>query len=220
MAKVIADGFGIKLHGKAGNVVFAQTRFGLVVRPRTVPRNPRTPAQLASRDRLTRASAAYRALTDAQLAAWSAYARTLSRTSPAGGPPYVPAAQNVFVGLAAKFLQVNPGESIPLDPPAAPFLGDGITVTASAVSGGVEFAASGPNAVGVVTELLIQPLARAARAPKERGYRPQAFVAFAPGSLSYTVSVTPGAYAPAIRFVRAATGQQSGLLPLPALIAL
>jgi hypothetical protein len=216
MAKVIADGFGIRLHGKAGNVVFAQTRFGLVVRPRTIPRNPRTPAQMASRDRLTRASAAYRALSPAQLAAWAAYARTLTRTSPVGGPPYVPAAQNVFVGLAAKFLQVNPGESIPLDPPAAPFFGDGITVTASAVSGGVEFAASGPNAAGLVTELLLQPLTRAARAPKERGYRPQAFVAFAPGSLTYTVPAAPGAYAPAIRFVRAATGQDGALVPLPA----
>lgn len=218
MARGITDGFGVKLHGKVGDVVFAQTRNGLVIRARTVPRNPRTPAQTAARARFARASAAWAALSPAQLAAWRAYADTLQRVSPAGGPPYVPTANNVFTSLAAKFLQVTPDGDIPMDPPATPFFGDGIVVTAAAESGAIRFTASGPSAAGVVVELLLQPLAHATRAPISTRYRPQAFVSFASAGDSHTVPAAPGAYAGAIRFVRASTGQVSALGPLPAVV--
>lgn len=218
MARGITDGFGLKLHGKVGNVVFAQTRNGLVVRPRTTPRDPRTAAQTASRQRLARASSAWRTLSPAQFAAWRAYAQTLTRVSPVGGPPYVPMPHNVFTALAAKFLQVSPDGDIPLDPPAAPFFGDGIVVTATAEPGAIRFTASGPNASGIVTELLLQPLAHAGRAPKANLYRAQAFVPFASAGDSHTVPAAPGAYAPAVRFVRAATGQDSDLVPLSSVV--
>ena len=61
MAKGTADGLGLRLQGKVGNVVFVQTRTGLVIRPRTVPANPRTPAQVASRQRLAQAIEHYAA---------------------------------------------------------------------------------------------------------------------------------------------------------------
>jgi hypothetical protein len=214
MARGITDGFGLKLHGKVGNVVFAQTRTGLVVRPRTSPRDPRTPAQAASRERLAHASATWRTIAPAQFAAWRAYAQTLTRVSPVGGPPYVPAPHNVFTALVAKFLQVSPDGPIPLDPPAYPFFGDGIEVTAAPTSGGITFTASAPNSAGIVTELLLQPLAHAGRAPKANLFRSQAFVAFTVGSLSHTVPAAPGAYCPAVRFVRAATGQEANIVPL------
>jgi hypothetical protein len=215
MAKVTTDGLGIRLRGKAGNVVFMQTRFGVTFRPRIVPANPRTPAQTASRGRFARASAAWRTISPEQHAAWTAYARTLVRFPADGGPPTIPAPHNVFTALATKFLQANPEGSIPLDPPATPFFGDGITVTATAGTGGITFTASGPNSAGIVTELLLQPLVNVARAPIPTRYRAQEFVAFAPGGLSRAVAVPPGAWAPAVRFVRAATGQEGPLIPLP-----
>ncbi len=199
---------------------------------------------------------------------------------------------NLFRGLAAKYLQVHGGFTAPTLPPASPFLGDGIAVVANPAaaadpplecgdlaplwlgggadfpgslrgslplpppsvpgqtgreygsaagepregepsraaepregepsraeepgegSAGVTFTATDPNSVGVVTELLLQRLAGAWRLPKARDYCTQAFVAFTPDQMSVTIEVLPGAYAAAIRFVRAGTGQDSALIPL------
>jgi hypothetical protein len=77
---------------------------------------------------------------------------------------------------------------------------------------GVRFVASGPNSEGVVTELLLQPLASAGRRGSPARYRSRGFVAFALGSLSAVVPCAPGLYLCAVRFVRRATGQASGLV--------
>jgi hypothetical protein len=214
MAKVLSNGLGIELHGKAGNAVFAVTQNGLVLRPRTQPRNPRTDAQRSSRARFARASAAYRTLTPGERQEWQQYARTLSRFDPRGGLPSHPTPFHAFVGLASKFLQLHPGADPPSTPPAAPFFGDGITLLAAGGAGLVTFTASGPNADNIVTELLLQPLLYAERAPKRNLYRPQAFIAFAVGSLAYPASAAPGFYAPAVRFVNARTGQTTLLLAI------
>src|SRR5438067_12848078 len=131
MAKVICSGMGIELHGSAGNAVFAQTKFGLVLRPRTLPKNPRTPAQVAARARLARVSTQWRSLSPAQRAAWAAAALRETRFSRFGGPPRHPAPLALFISLGSKFLQVNPAGTVPLNPPAYPFFGDGIAVTAT-----------------------------------------------------------------------------------------
>lgn len=219
MAKVISNGLGIELRGSAGSAVFAQTKYGLVLRPRTQPKNPRTAAQIAARVRLTRASQSWKTLTAAQITAWKKYAATITRYHSFGGAPYSPAPHTIFIALGSKYLQVHPTGVIPANPPGFPFFGDGITLTAAGGAGKVTFTASGANATGVVTELLMQPLANSARAPKANLYRPQAFVTFANGSLSKVVSVKPGWYAPAIRFVQTATGQEAGVLALAAVHA-
>ena len=216
MAKVIASSLGIELHGKVGNAVFAMTKNGLVLRPRTQPRDPRTPAQQASRARLARVSETWKTLTPAQRAAWQQYAQTVSRFHPFGGPPYHPAPQTLFIGLGSKYLQVHPNAAIPLLSPAYPFFGDGITVTVTGIVGAVLFTAGGPNAAGIVTELLLQPLANGGRAPKANLFRTQKFVGFAGGSLSSSVPAAPGWYAPAFRFVNSATGQEAGRVMLAA----
>lgn len=209
MARVTFDGLGISLHGKAGNAVFAHTRTGVVLRPRTMPANPRTPAQVAARERLTQAASAFRALTPAERQAWAVYAASLLVYPRDSGAPYAPAANSVFIALASKRLQAVPGAPIPTVPPAAPFFGDNLTLAASAGAGGITFTASAPNAAGVLTELLWQPLVNGGRTPQPRQYRTQRFAAFAAGALSVTLPAAPGWYAAAYRFVREATGQET-----------
>ncbi|RYG26564.1 hypothetical protein EON82_02830 [bacterium] len=80
--------------------------------------------------------------------------------------------------------------------------------------GVLTFSADRANAPGVVTELLIQPLANRRRAVYKDKYVSRGFFAFAPGSLEATVECPPGAYACAIRFVRAATGQETAIVAL------
>lgn len=131
-------------------------------------------------------------------------------------------AYNAFSGLAAKRLQMFPDEPVPRLPPTSAFLGDGIEVSVAPLPGrgegvggpAVTFSASGPNSEGVVTELILQRLAGKARKPTAKGYRTQGFVAFAAGALTAEVPCEPGAYAGAIRFVRAATGQETALVPI------
>jgi len=131
------------LRGKAGGVAFTKGRSGLVVRPRTHPRDPETPAQTAIRTNLARAAQVYRALTPAELAAWRAYAQSVTRTNPVQGTPYHPCANTAFMALAAKFLQIHTpdlsaeasakaGPPVPTTPPETPFPGDTITISASA----------------------------------------------------------------------------------------
>ena len=77
--------------------------------------------------------------------------------------------------------------------------------------GALTLTASQPNAQGVVTEVLTQPLANARRKPRERDWKTAAFVAFAAGSLTRTLALPTGAYAVAYRFVNAATGQATAM---------
>ena len=86
---------------------------------------------------------------------------------------------------------------------------DSITVTATGGAGIVTFTGSAANASGMKTEMLTQPLKSKYRAPTPKAYRSKGFIAFAAGTLSQTVALTPGWYALAYRFVSAATGQET-----------
>jgi hypothetical protein len=77
------------------------------------------------------------------------------------------------------------------------------------------FTASCPNSPGVVTELLVQPLRLSISNPDPAKYRHRAFVHFEEGHLEAVVDAPSGWVAPAVRFVLAATGQVSALVPLP-----
>jgi hypothetical protein len=217
MAKVTTNGLGIELRGRAGSAVFSMTANGLSMRPYTIPADPRTPAQMASRARLSRVSQRWKTLTPAQHRAWRDYAATVTRFHSYGGPPYSPPPHTLFIALGSKFLQVNPDGDIPLLPPAYPFFGDTVRVSAAGEPGAVVFTATGPNADGILTELLLQPLLHAGRKPKATLYRAESFVAFAPGSLTAAIPVAPGAYAPAYRFVNSLTGQEANRVDLEVL---
>jgi hypothetical protein len=92
-----------------------------------------------------------------------------------------------------------------------------VSVAASAVPGGVRFAASGPNAPGVVTELLLQPLASGHRTPRAHAYRSERFAVFASSERGEVVPAVPGWWAAACRLVCAETGQCGTLTPLDVL---
>ncbi|WP_118774640.1 hypothetical protein [Culturomica massiliensis] len=62
------------LSGKAGNIVAARNRGGLYVKPRRIPRNPRTSAQMNTRGILSSNSKSWEGLTQAQREAWNAAA--------------------------------------------------------------------------------------------------------------------------------------------------
>ena len=203
------------LRGKAGNVVFQRSREGLIVKPRVKGTNPRTPAQVAVRANLTRASQAFEALNATQYLAWANYASTITRHNPITGKSYTPLPINAFTELGAKFLQVNPAGTVPLTPPTAPFAGDSITITALAEPGKITFTASAANAANVTTEFLIQPLKTANRKPQANGYRSKGFFTFAVGTLSHQLVLPAGYYAAAYRFVQTQTGEATEPVYLP-----
>jgi len=204
------------LRGKDGSVVIRNGRNGLVLTRWVLPSNPRTQAQTAIRDYFTRATKAYESLTVAQATAWKNYAKTITRTDPVSGRHYHPTANSVFIEYAAKFLQLSPNGTIPLMPPATDFLGDSITLLVESESPGVlKFTASGANAAGVTTELLIQPLANVNRTPSASDYRHAAWKAFTSGSLTAQVNLPAGYYAAGYRFVKNSTGQATNIVTLP-----
>ncbi|MCE9559160.1 MAG: hypothetical protein K8R88_09430 [Armatimonadetes bacterium] len=199
------DGIG----GSTGNTTYIRTRYGTSLRDRTAPRDKKTPAQMEARLRMKLVGIAWRKLTIAQANLWREYASRQS--APALQQPFP--ANVYFNQLGLKFLQVNPDSPLPLEPPATSFGGDGLTATATAVSGGIQITASQANTPGVVTEILLQPMRTVHRRAYEEKYRTAEFVGFGP-SLTTMIPAVPGVYAVAIRFTRAATGQAGGLVEL------
>ena len=70
--------------GKRGLNVSQNGRFGQISRAYTIPSNPRTDAQLNIRETFAEVTKAWRALSDAQRAAWAAAAQTIMSKSRCG----------------------------------------------------------------------------------------------------------------------------------------
>ncbi len=203
------------LRGKAGTVVVCKSRSGMFVRSRVTGKNPRTPAQAAIRTYMAKAATGYKNLTSAQVTNWQNYAQTITKVNPVTGQPYHPSAINAFTALAVKFLQVNPTGAVPTTPPSAAFNGDSLTVTTTGSTGKITFTATAANSPNTKTELLLQALPSRNRAPNPKAYRTKAFATFALGSLFVDITVPPGYYAAAYRFVNTLTGQETLLQPIP-----
>ncbi|HRF58637.1 MAG TPA: hypothetical protein PLH94_01835 [Fimbriimonadaceae bacterium] len=214
MAKVTTSGAFGAPQGKMGGLVFVRLPGGAVsMRDRSIPTNPRTPAQTAVRRALGEATRLYRTLEPEEIDAWMGFARAVQRMRPTPSLSRPPRVCDLFVALTAKYLMVHPGGTAPRVPPATVFLGDGVRVAAEAAPGAVRFVASGANASGVVTELLLQRLASAGRVGSPSAYRSQGFVAFS-GPSAHEIPVSAGLFLAAIRFVEASSGQVSGLVEL------
>ena len=215
MAHVIFPPAVQEIRGKAGTDVFAKSKTGPILRPRTHPKNPKSPAQNTARAAFGKGSSTYKTLTTAQLAQWSTYALSITKHSPLTGKANNPYPITAFNGLASKFLQINPTGVIPMTHPTLPFLGDTVAVITVGAVGQVTFTASAANAANVKTELLLQPMKTRTRTPTPKGYRTKSFIAFVVGMLSSSIPTAPGYYAPAYRFVNALTGQELAIVTLP-----
>jgi hypothetical protein len=205
------------LRGGMNNHVLVLTRSGLSVRRKPRYKYPVDPAVREGSLRLEAAAAIYSTFSASEAAAWRRYAASLARLDPVTGKRYSPAGRNIFMGLAIKFQQVNPGAEVPRTPPVGDFMGDTVSVSASVEGGAIRFTASHANTPGVTTELMLQRL-KNVRCMPGKVYKAAAFVAFAPGSLAFDVDVEPGVYAAAIRFVETATGRQTFSMPLPGVL--
>ena len=206
MAKAELGAMVSSVRGTVGGVVVTSGRGGTVVRRKPLYRRPTSPLQAQAEARMRGASAAWSSLSAEGAAAWRAYGERHGRT-----------AQTAFVALATKFLMVQPSGEAPLLPPIQDFLPDDVAVSAGSPptlpsptgvgeASGILFAASGPNRVGTVTELLVQALPNERRSPTRR-YGSAGFVAFVAPSLSHLLPLDAGIYAVGYRFVRAATGE-------------
>lgn len=214
------------LHGALGDLVLVQRPDGPVVRRRTITRRGSSPAQRENEARLAQVGRAWRELDDATFAAWGRYAETRAWRNPATGAIVTPKAFNVFCGLASKARQVDPARDLSaFGPPGEAFFGDGVVVTVGSGplplpplqdeplgEGVLLFSGDRGNAPGIVTEFLVQPLANARRKAAGDKYVSAGFAALRGEAVA--VGVRPGAYACAYRFVRAATGQETGVAPI------
>lgn len=189
--------------------MFVQTAYGTVLRDRPFVNNPNTPLQQATRHNLARVGATWRGMNLAQAAAWREFAtREPGAIRDGRVQPNL-----LFTRLAMKFLQVHPDGVLPLEPPASLFPGDAVRFQISLVGGRASLLADRDNAPGVVTEVLIQPLASVHRRTYAARYRTAGFFAFRAG-VPVSVEFEGHVCAVAVRFVCAATGQATGLMEL------
>lgn len=200
--------------GKAGRSVFSATRSGPIIRLRVVPLNPRSAAQTSIRSYLAAASRQFKALSSSELSNWTNYAATVTKHNPVTGQAYHPAPINIFNELAVKYMQVNGGGVAPETIPAAPFSGDGKTVTAAGGSGKVTFTASAANDANVKIEMLYKKLASANVKTPSVGYKSGGFYAATVGTLTNDLTLDPGEYAVAYREVLDTTGQMTPIIIL------
>lgn len=201
------------ISGKSGDTHYAETPLGTQWKNNPINTAPPTPAQLQSRARLRKVGAAFRALTPAQHLAWSTYALTVT-THTKGGKAVSPSTYNAFVAVSSKFSQVNPTLPLPTLPPPAAFEGDTLIVYSRAEETDIFLVSTSGNTPNVITELMLQPLANEFRKPQKRDYVSRAFGAFQAGGSEIGVTVVPGAYAVAYRFVNNATGQEAEIVPV------
>lgn len=217
MAKFTGSVLADQLSGKAGTVVFVRGPQGQVyIRPRTTPRDPKTNAQIEHRQRLAYASRAYAQLNLAQVQAWRKFAAEVSRHRGQNAPQGTSLAQNLFTGLAAKWLQVRglTMGSVPTEPPPTLWVGDAVQLRVfPGPSGTLRVVADQANAAGMTTEILLQPLLRATRSPVLSRYRTTKFFTFGP-SLTCDVPTSARVVAVAMRFVALETGQSTPLMEL------
>ena len=195
---------------------------GCIARTHVRGRQPNTPAQFRVRSRQTRTAQAWSDLDDASDARWRRFAESLAVTDPRTGVTTGPRPDNLFGAHYSRMLLVDPSAEPPGFPPATTFFGDAISVALSTArslpfDGESEaetelvFTASGPNAPGVVTQILTQSLVTRKRRTYLEKYRHAGLVRYEAGDLVATLPRAAGWVACAYRFVREETGQATAL---------
>ena len=103
--------------GSVGNRTSSRNRSGQYIRQRSLPVQPRTPAQVNARARLSDVSAAWRGLTDAQRANWIAFGQSFTVVNSLG--------QTINLTGSQCYIKVNTvnllnGDATVTAPPALP----------------------------------------------------------------------------------------------------
>jgi hypothetical protein len=118
MARVKLAVFIADLAGKIGSVVATRSHYGLSLRERVIPSNPKSSYQSTYRSRMTTLSQGWKALTDAQRLVWETLAGTLKATN-VFGETAMYNGFNTYVQLNSNRLLI--GKTILSDAPAATY---------------------------------------------------------------------------------------------------
>lgn len=227
MAKCRTSFLNPGVSGRLSGIVYVQGRNGTLMRGLPARRVGRvSDAERAGQD-LTRSVADHWARLDpAAMARWRSYVQAQSALR-AGGGRSATNGWNEYFAVGKKLLQIDAQRDLPAEPPTGRFVGDLVQFGVEAYADGdlvpdhlreerppqgVRFVANRGNDEGVLTELTLQGLANGGRLPTARGYRSQGFVAFEGAGVA-EVPVFPGWWACATRFVEAATGRATELVP-------
>jgi hypothetical protein len=141
--------------GSAAGDTASRNRFGQYYRSRSSPVQPRTPAQLNQRARMSTNAAGWRALTDAQRAGWASLGSSISRND-ALGQAYTLNGFMAYCSVNNNLLSA--GDSILSAAPAIITPGDLLTatITLTAVAFSVAYTAT-PLATGVRLFIFVSP---------------------------------------------------------------
>lgn len=161
MARILMSGFGIvDIRGKVNGTVASKNRSGAYLRTKVTGVNPRTPAQLTVRSRLTFQSQAWRTLGAAVIAAWNAAVGSFAKSNVFGNKVN-PTGKNLYTALNNNLQSVGvaPISAVPLPEGAEqPVLADlsveddgtaSITVTGTTAASKVQIWATAPQSPGV-----------------------------------------------------------------------
>ncbi len=201
--------------GRLGDRVYLKGGGRLRSRKYTPSPDPRTAKQQTRRSCFAQVSQTWRTLTETQRTAWNEYGAGRARTAQTWAETSTQTGYGAFMTLMLKRLQAQPDADLRTGPPEALFAGDTVTVTAQAGVGEIAWQASGPNAPGVATELLAQPMRRMQGLACPEKYRALAFVSFTDMHAAERTPLAPGLWACAARFVHKSTGQAAALVFLP-----
>lgn len=150
----------------------------------------------------------WRSLTPTQVASWNNYALTINKRNRVNGRAFHPSGFEAFLGLGCKYLQVNPGGTVPTTPPSTPFSGDAITFTVTPGTGKLTFTPSAANSANTTTEFLVQALANGNRKPQKKQYRSKGFHQFT-NTDPFDLTLGAGYYAVQVSFVNKNTSQET-----------
>jgi hypothetical protein len=118
--------------GKRGVTVSQGGRYGQISRALVIPTNPRTPAQMLIRNRLSGVAAQWRQLSQEQRDAWTAAAKSCN-SKPSDGQSGTLTGSQLFTKINVALLTI--GAPVVTDPPAKPAVAinpiTGLTITSA-----------------------------------------------------------------------------------------
>lgn len=203
------------IRGKLGGNVFSKARNGATLRIRVKPRNPRSTDQSDVRALMTAGARAAKVLSSSDVLAWKSYASSITKHNDVSGQAYNPSWITALTALYVPFFLATPGGTFPTTPPASPYSGDVITVTAAGGSGQIQITGSAQSTADNTVFLYAEKLKSANRAPSNK---PGKLISVAPiPTTPFHVTVTgldPGDYAVKMKFVLTTTGQEGPIVSL------